>query len=469
MKVAALNAVLASALTLFSLPACEGSSAHRLLHQQLHKKSLGHVHHGHHHTVRETTSPAAVNVAFEKRGGDCQFPNDPDLVAVTPGSANAGWAMSPDQPCKRNSYCPIACKPGMVMAQWDPKSKYTYPASMNGGLFCDSNGQIHKPFPDKPYCVPGTGTVKALNQCNGHVSFCQTVLPGNEAMLIPTLVNSPMTLAVPDITYWDSTASHFYINPPGTGSEGCIWGDSSKPIGNWAAYVAGANTDSNGQTFVKIGWNPVYQASGLGSTKPSYGVKIECPGGDCNGLPCAIAPHGSGSVDSKLAAAGAGGADFCVVTVPKGSTANIVVYDGSGGNGGGDDASSSSESSKAPPPPSTSQAPTTTQQPTTTSSSTSTTPTSTSTSTTPSSTSSSSTSSEHHYPTVLPGIFHENSTTSSDSDSSTYITSSPSATHAPSKAPAPKTKTKDNEAGRQQGNAALVSLIVAFIATACFF
>ena len=29
----------------------------------------------------------------------CQFPSDKGLVAVTPGAQNAGWAMSPDQPC----------------------------------------------------------------------------------------------------------------------------------------------------------------------------------------------------------------------------------------------------------------------------------------------------------------------------------------------------------------------------------
>lgn len=39
------------------------------------------------------------------------------------------------------------------------------------------------------------------------MSWCQTVLPGNEAMLIPTLVDSIATLAVPDPSYWCGTAS----------------------------------------------------------------------------------------------------------------------------------------------------------------------------------------------------------------------------------------------------------------------
>jgi hypothetical protein len=74
-------------------------------------------------------------------------------------------------------------------------------------LFCDIMGNIQKPFPNKPYCVDGTGTVGAQNNCGDVVSFCQTVLPGNEAMLIPTEVTSWSQLAVPDTSYWASTAA----------------------------------------------------------------------------------------------------------------------------------------------------------------------------------------------------------------------------------------------------------------------
>ena len=77
----------------------------------------------------------------------------------------------------------------------------------NGGLFCDSNGEIQKPFPDKPNCVPGTGTVSAVNSCGNPMSWCQTVLPGNEAMLIPTIVESETMLAVPGPSYWCETAA----------------------------------------------------------------------------------------------------------------------------------------------------------------------------------------------------------------------------------------------------------------------
>lgn len=76
----------------------------------------------------------------------------------------------------------------------------------DGGLYCDG-GKAKKPFEDSPYCVDGTGTVKAVNKCGKKLSFCQTVLPGNEAMLIPTVVDDSKTLAVPDPSYWDSTAA----------------------------------------------------------------------------------------------------------------------------------------------------------------------------------------------------------------------------------------------------------------------
>ena len=61
----------------------------------------------------------------------CEFPTDAGLVAVTPDAQNAGWAMSPDQPCKPGNYCPYACPPGQLMAQWDPTAtSYSYPKSM---------------------------------------------------------------------------------------------------------------------------------------------------------------------------------------------------------------------------------------------------------------------------------------------------------------------------------------------------
>lgn len=85
--------------------------------------------HGHHHHRHQ--SVAEDGTPLEKRGGQCQFPTDAGLVAITPDQQNAGWAMSPNQPCLPGHYCPYACPPGQVSMQWDPKAtSYTYPQSM---------------------------------------------------------------------------------------------------------------------------------------------------------------------------------------------------------------------------------------------------------------------------------------------------------------------------------------------------
>ncbi|KAJ4210111.1 hypothetical protein NW767_000383 [Fusarium falciforme] len=503
MRLATLPIALAGILS--ASPSFVAAKAH-----QHHERGAGHLH----------GSPAPI----VKRGGQCQFPtDDPNMVAVTPDEKNAGWAMSPDQECKPGSYCPFACKPGMVMNQWDPDSTYDYPASMNGGLFCNKNGEIEKPFEGKPNCVQGTGAVEAVNKCGSKMSWCQTVLPGNEAMIIPTLVTSSATLAVPGSSYWCSTAAHFYINPPGVGEEGCIWGTEDEPIGNWSPYVAGANTEASGTTFVKLGWNPIWEDSALKSKLPDFGVEIKCPDGGCNGLPCKIDPSdGEGKVESNEGGIGAGNSAFCVVTVPKGSTAQIVAFSVGSGSGSDDSDSDdgemgikkveeSSTTEKAKPSTTTvaetttsekttstteeatstteestttSEAPTTSSEETTsTTSIESTTTTSEESTTTEESTTSTpttATSKVHKStkavtttkvvttkktaPTVKPGIFHENGTTTF---TGAQVTEKPAATEAGSEA-AP-TQSKEGEAGRHQGNAAVAGLVVAFIAAACFF
>jgi hypothetical protein len=100
------------------------------------------------------------------------------------------------------------------MAQWDPEAtEYTYPESMRGGLHCTDDGEIEKPFPEKPYCVPGEGTVQCKNKAAKQVAICQTVLPGYEDMLIPTEVQDSATLAVPGTEYWAGTSAQYVSCP----------------------------------------------------------------------------------------------------------------------------------------------------------------------------------------------------------------------------------------------------------------
>ncbi|KAI1130476.1 beta-glucosidase-domain-containing protein [Nemania abortiva] len=499
MKIATLQAAIGSAILLLATEPCYASSEHQHhhVHRQLHHQ---HHHHLHHASKRDSFSPsnATVNPRYEShrsdklqaRGGGgakCEFPTSKGLFAVTPDSLNGGWALAPDQDCVDGTWCPIACPSGQVMAQWKPGTTYTYPESTYGGIYCN-NGEIDVPFEDKPWCVDGTGTVDAVNKAGSVVSFCQTVLPGYEDMIIPTDVTDTATLAVPDPSYWDSTASHFYINAPGVSSdEGCHWGDESKPIGNWAPFVAGANTDSSGNTFVKLGINPVWQDSALYSTKPTFGLKIECDG-DCNGLPCEI--DGSGVVSDEKAT-GAGGSDFCVVTVPKGGKANIIVYnlDGSDGGDSGNDESTTS-TSEAPsttstptPTPTSTSTPITTSTSSTSVPSTTSTPISTSTSSSDvATTTSASRSAISSYPVYssststahfLGAVYHQNGTsTEGDSSSSPTATSvvpadstSESASGSGSESESSPAESSHSEnAGGRQGGGAVAGLIIAFVA-----
>ncbi|KAI9297234.1 hypothetical protein K502DRAFT_357441 [Neoconidiobolus thromboides FSU 785] len=258
-----------------------------------------------------------VNSIFSAYTGvasSCVLPDDDSIVAITPNQANGGWAMSPDQTCTPGKWCPYSCKPGMVMNQWDPSVGCTDGAkcaTMNGGLFCNGKGQLEKPFPNRPLCSQGAGTVKLVNKLSGSVSACQTVFPGNEAMLISTVVGSggQSTIAVPPSTYWQKTSAHYYLNLPGSGQDECRWGDSSKPVGNWAPYVMGANQDENGVTFASATTNPLFKEVGF-STK-GYTIQISCEGSSCSSSSCSVGQGGS--------------SQSCIVSAGQGSTIYVTL------------------------------------------------------------------------------------------------------------------------------------------------
>ncbi|ODV64268.1 uncharacterized protein ASCRUDRAFT_73929 [Ascoidea rubescens DSM 1968] len=283
-------------------------------------------HHNDHHLHKES----------KRDTGTCSFPDDLGLVAVNKDGTGNGWAISKDVTCKAGSYCPYACPEGYLSAQWDPSAtSYSYPESQYGGLKCNSDGTLSKPFSNKPYCYKGKGTLKVNNKIGKNVAICQTVLPGNEEMLIPTNVGggSTLTLAVPGTEYWASTAAHYYINPPGVSTDdACTWGSTKNPYGNWSPFVAGVNMDDSQNTFVKIGWNPIWleDSSPYKNTKPSFGIRIVCEDeSKCNGSGCEINPSKVevNGISKGLSSTGAGGANFCVVTAEQGSTAKIEVFD----------------------------------------------------------------------------------------------------------------------------------------------
>ena len=224
---------------------------------------------------------------------------------------------------------------------------------------------------------------------------------------------------------------------------------------------------ANGDTFVKIAWNPEYLKVPLAKITPSYGLKIECPDGGCNGLPCAIDPSkgGVGSLESPVSATSVGGDSFCVVTVAKGKTANIVVFntDGSQGGDGGSDEDEPEPTSQAPEPPKTTirAKPTSTRARTTPAAP------------SPSTPSKKTTSSEAE-PTSSAawygGIFQEQD---AQGDTSFYTTPSPTAQPVRTPTPdavKPAAPTSSNEgAAAAEGGSAIAGLVVALVAAAALF
>ncbi|KAJ1642642.1 hypothetical protein LPJ64_005521 [Coemansia asiatica] len=260
---------------------------------------------------------------FKTPAGAVRFPwnygNSDNVVPITPSDDNGGWAMSPNQKCMPNSWCPYACASGYYSAQWDPSAAlYNGQGSMNGGLYADGSGKLSKPFPDRPFCVQGMMNAFIKNTLGQSVSACQTVYPGNEAMIIPTVAQAGGTapLNVVPKTYWLGTSSQFYVNKAGSSGDQCIWGTENQPVGNWGPYIFGGGQGKDGNTYVSVQYNPLYVSKGY-STAEVFNVKIECGQGNCNfpaGGECKC-EKGRCSVDNG-----------CTVTLPQGATANFVLY-----------------------------------------------------------------------------------------------------------------------------------------------
>lgn len=73
-------------------------------------------------------------------------------------------------------------------------------SAQDGGIYCDASGKVTLPRPWAPLCEDGRGEVRAWNVGSAAVMFCQTVMPGNEAMLHPSEVGAGrgVQLAIPD-------------------------------------------------------------------------------------------------------------------------------------------------------------------------------------------------------------------------------------------------------------------------------
>ncbi|KAJ1989186.1 hypothetical protein GGI26_005255 [Coemansia sp. RSA 1358] len=267
--------------------------------------------------------PNGQGNSFTVPQGAVRFPwnygNGDKVVPITPTQQNGGWAMSPDQMCKPNSWCPYACESGYYAAQWDPSALlYNGAGSMNGGLYADASGVLSKPFPDRAFCERGLFNAFVKNTLGKSVSACQTVYPGNESMLIPTVVQAGGTapLNVVPSSYWLGTSSQFYVNLAGSTDSQCIWGTASEPVGNWGAFIFGAGQGKDGNTYISVQYNPLYLSSGFKATD-TYNVRIECVSGNCN------FPTGG---ECKCEQGVCSLANGCTVGLPSNAQANFVLY-----------------------------------------------------------------------------------------------------------------------------------------------
>lgn len=228
-----------------------------------------------------------------------------------------GWSSIQDSngqsatSCEDGMYCSYACDVGQVKTQW-PSNQPANGASL-GGLLC-KDGYLYRTNKDNDnLCESTDGNVSIVNNnSNGEIALCRTDYPGSENMNIPTVVSKggsqPLAVVNQDTYYqWGgkSTSAQYYVNNAGVSKEnGCIWGDASSGVGNWAPLVIGAG-QSNGETYLSLIPNP------NNGDSANFNVKFKgdnLSGGDCS--------YENGHISS---------ADGCTVSVISGSV-EIIFY-----------------------------------------------------------------------------------------------------------------------------------------------
>ena len=215
---------------------------------------------------------------WANRGAICALP-DEDHVVCLPGSrrgstVNRGWALDPrSQSCQPGVHCLYACEPGYYATQFNPEEPSSFDkehASSRGncdgswdygtsthGLYCDASGILQKPYPG-PLCKLGETYVFVENRLDTHVFLCQTVFPGHEIFMIPTLVqpgeNVMLTTQPP--SYWSGPSSSrpvhadFYVSFAGADiMEACTPDEFSPSGAALLPYEIGSGVEDNGVVY----------------------------------------------------------------------------------------------------------------------------------------------------------------------------------------------------------------------------
>ena len=272
------------------------------------------------------SSPAAPQPSQSYGGGvdtpfpdgeiDCSdFPSDYGAVPLnylglggwsgvqSPGSASGGFSdimtltssqCSNGNCCVEGAYCSYACPPGYQKAQW-PSTQGATGQSV-GGIQCSGGKlQLTNSGLSNTLCIPGASevTVQIQNTLGQNVAVCRTDYPGTESETIPVNAGPGQTqpLACPnaDSYYmWQGshTSAQYYVNPAGVSQEdGCQWGSSANPWGNYAPLNLGVGY-SNGAA-----WLSIFQNAPTTDAKLDFSVEIQGDGisGTCrysNGQYC---------------------------------------------------------------------------------------------------------------------------------------------------------------------------------------
>lgn len=182
-----------------------------------------------------------------------------------------------------------ACPTGYDGAQW-PEDAQGATGQSIGGLWCGTDNKLYLTRSDKTkkLCQAGAGGIQIINKLSDKVSFCKTLYPGTESMVIPTVVEGGATSELynpfQNLSYtWQgsSTSAQYYVNLKGLGEDvACVW-DSPDPYsesaGNWAGVNLGTSVDDNGVTYLSIFHNtPTSDAALDYNIKLSGDISSEC-------------------------------------------------------------------------------------------------------------------------------------------------------------------------------------------------
>jgi hypothetical protein len=184
--------------------------------------------------------------------------------------------------CAEGNYCSYACPAGYQKAHWPSVQGST--GQSVGGLLC-KNGKLYKTNSQhSSLCITGTSEVTVLirNEMSSNAAVCRTDYPGTESETVPVtaFAGGVANLTCPDATYYEwsgkTTSAQYYVNPAGVSAEdGCQWGSSANPWGNYAPLNLGVGY-SNGAA-----WLAIFQNAPTTDAKLDFTVTIE--GDNMNG------------------------------------------------------------------------------------------------------------------------------------------------------------------------------------------